>query len=204
MKLGKPAGRRIAAAATAVVLGSAGVLVVALSAPLPARPTAATPTSSVPAGEVAVPQGLGPAVLKNASVFGATPPDTPETVSFILRGRNLAHLANAVESSQAPDLSVVQFAGLYGQTASAIAGLENYLIQYGIATTTYPDDLDVVANGTAGEFDSALNVQQQQYNIPAAPAHDGMGPTAATQVHGTVQEPYLRPASPRPCWPSSG
>ena len=197
MKLGKRAGRRIAAAATAVALGSAGVLVAALSAPLPARPTAATPTSSVPPGEVAVPQGLGPAVLKGASVFGATPPDTMETVSFILTGRNLASLESAVQSGQAPDLSVPQFARRYGQTAAAIGALGSYLNQYGITTTTYPDHLDVVANGTAAEFDSALNVQQQQYEVPSAPAHDGMGPTAATQVHGTMQEPYL-PASIAP------
>ena len=197
MKLGKPAGRRIAALATAVTLGSAGVLVTAMSAPLAARPTAATPTSSVPLGEVAVPQGLGPAVLKNASVFGTTPPDTGETVSFVLRGRNLASLEDAVESGQAPDLSVAQFAGRYGQTAAAIGALESYLNQYGIATTRYPDDLDVVASGTAGEFDSALNVQQQQYDVPAVPAHDGMGPVAATHVHGTAQEPYL-PASIAP------
>ena len=197
MKLGKPAGRRIAALATAVTLGSAGVLVAAMSAPLPARPTAATPTSSVPLGEVAVPQGLGPAVLKNASVFGTTPPDTGETVSFVLRGRDLAGLEDAVESGQAPDLSVAQFASRYGQTAAAIGALESYLNQYGIATTRYPDDLDVVASGTAGEFDSALNVQQQQYDVPAVPAHDGMGPVAATRVHGTTQEPYL-PASIAP------
>jgi hypothetical protein len=110
---------------------------------------------------------------------------------------NLAGLESAVESGQAPDLSVPQFASRYGQTAAAIGALGSYLNQYGITTTIYPDDLDVVANGTAGEFDSALNVQQQQYEVPSAPAHDGMGPSAATQVHGTVQEPYL-PASIAP------
>ena len=84
---------------------------------------------------------------------------------------------------------MAQFASRYGQTATAITALESYLHQYGIATSAYPDDLDVTASGTAAEFDSALSVQQEQYKVPAVAAQDGLAAIPAQQVHGTAAEP---------------
>ena len=55
---------------------------------------------------------------------------------------------------------------IYGQSQYNISQLQSYLNQFGITTQVYPDDVDVVATGTAGEFDSALAVQQQQYYVP--------------------------------------
>ena len=51
-------------------------------------------------------------------------------------------------------LSVSQFASTYGQTPANIAALTSYLAGFGIKTDVYADNVDVVATGTAGEFDS--------------------------------------------------
>jgi subtilase family serine protease len=189
-------GRRIAALVIAAVLAAAGVLVAALGVPgspsFEASSFVASPSAS--AGEVAVAQGLGPIVLKNATATGATPGATPEIVSFILRGRNLFALESAVEGGHSPDMTVAQFAARYGQTTATITALQAYLKTYGIATSVYPDGLDVTASGTAAEFDRALSVQQQQYKVPAMAGRNGLAAIGAQQVHGTMQDPYL-PAS---------
>jgi kumamolisin len=190
-------GRRIAALVIAATLAAAGAAVAAVAAPSFRGSSFTASPSAAPSGEVAVAQGLGPAVLKNATVSGSTPSATPEIVSFILRGRNLFSLQSAIETGQSPDLTVAQFAGRYGQTSGAITALESYLNRYGISTSVYPDDLDVTASGTAAQFDSALSVQQQQYKVPAMAAHDGLAAIPAQEVHGTTQDPYL-PASIAP------
>jgi kumamolisin len=187
-------GRRIAALVIAAVLAAAGVLVAALGAPSFEASSFTTSPSSAPAGEVAVAQGLGPIVLKNATATGATPASTPEIVSFILRGRDLFSLESAVEAGHSPGMTVAEFAARYGQSTATITALQGYLTKYGIATSVYPDGLDVTASGTAAEFDRALSVQEQQYNVPAMAAWGGHATIAAQQVHGTTQTPYL-PAS---------
>ena len=187
-------GRRIAGLVIAAVLAAAGVLVAALEAPSFGASSFAASPSSAPAGEVAVAQGLGPIVLKNATATGATPASTPEIVSFILRGRDLFSLESVVEGGHSPDMTVAQFAARYGQSPATITALQSYLSKYGIATSVYPDGLDVTASGTAADFDRALSVQQQQYKVPAMAGHDGLATIAAQQVHGTTQNPYL-PAS---------
>jgi kumamolisin len=184
-------GRRIAALVIAAVLAAAGVLVAALRVPSFEASSFAASPSSAPAGEVAVPQGLGPIVLKNATATGATPAATPEIVSFILRGRDLFNLESLVEGGHSPDMTVAQFAARYGQSTATITALQSYLTKYGIATSVYPDGLDVTASGTAAEFDRALSVQQQQYKVPAMAAHNGLATISAQQVHGTTQNPYL-------------
>jgi kumamolisin len=178
--------RRIVAATTVAALGTAAALVSTMAAS-----SSAASTSSTPTGKVAVSQGIGPAALKDASVFGSTPSSTPETVSFVLRGRNLFGLEQSVQAGESPQLSVAQFAAQYGQTPALISALEQYLKGYGIATSSYADNLDVTATGTAGEFDSALSVQQKQYSVPARAAHGGQGGLAGQVVHGTLQDPYL-------------
>ena len=187
-------GRRIAALIIAAVLAGAGALAAALAAPSFQASAFKAAPSAAPAGAVAVAQGLGPIVLKNATATGATPPATPEIVSFILRGRNLFGLESAVEAGRSPGLTVDQFASQYGQSTDTITALQSYLGKYGIKTSVYPDDLDVTASGTAAQFDSALSVQQQQYKVPPVAAHGGLAGLPAQQVHGTTQSPYL-PAS---------
>ncbi len=144
-----------------------------------------------PEAMVAVQTGINAAGLPRAVALGDTPSDTPETVAFVLRERDYRQLETDVEDGVGDDLSVSQFAATYGQRPATIAALEAYLASYGITTDVYPDDVDVVATGTAGEFDSALSVQQLQYHVPRLGAVGGMQGIPAQTVHGTAQSPKL-------------
>jgi hypothetical protein len=53
------------------------------------------------------------------------------------------------------------------------------------------DQVDVVATGTAGEFDQALDVQQEQFRVPAQAGTGGQAGVPAQTVHGTDQAPQL-------------
>ncbi len=179
-------GRRTGALLAA---GTAGSLL--LMAATPAIGATRRPAVAM----IGVSQGIGAAALRNATVFGPTPPATPETVSFILRARDLGSLEASVSAGMPGGyLSVRQFASRYGQTPSDIAALEAYLSGFGIATSAYADGLVVTASGTAGQFDSALSVRQQQFGVPARPARFGQPARPAMRVHGTRQTPLL-PAS---------
>ena len=147
-----------------------------------------TPGADTP---VAVQPGISAAALPGAVPFGNTPPSTPETVSFVLREQNLPQLKDAVQSGIRHYDSVRQFARSYGQSSGTIAALTGYLATYGITTQVYPDQVDVVASGTAGEFDSALAVQQKQYHVPQQPGRNGTPAIPAQNVHGTAQSPTL-------------
>ena len=88
-------------------------------------------------------------------------------------------------------LSVSQFARAYGQTPANIAALTSYLAGFGIKTTVYADNVDVSATGTAGEFDAALSVTQNQYHVPAITGTGGLAGIPAQTVHGNAQSPLL-------------
>ncbi len=47
------------------------------------------------------------------------------------------------------------------------------------------------ATGTAGEFDAALSVKQNQYHVPAQAGGNGLNPIPAQNVHATAQSPLL-------------
>ncbi len=178
----------------ALALGAAAVMTppAAASGPAPAAAAAApSPNTPSPNTPEKVPSGIVAARLPGATVFGDTPPDTPETVSFILRERNLGMLQARAVTGAKNYLSVSQFASGYGQTAANISALTSYLAHYGITTDVYADDVDVVATGTAAEFDRALSVSQHQYHVPALPGRDGFGAIPAQRVHGTAQSPLL-------------
>ena len=166
-----------------------GAAVIAL--PLTSGSSAAAAPGPGPDTMVSVQGGISAAALPRASVFGNTPADTRETVSFVLREQNLSELEASVEQGVSDYLSVGQFAQIYGQSPANILQLQRYLAQFGITTQVYPDAVDVVASGTAGEFDQALAVQQQQYHVPALPASNGMQAIPAQSVHGTSQAPEL-------------
>ncbi len=127
--------------------------------------------------------GLDAAAIPGATVFGNTPANTPETVSFIFKAQNLAQLEAKAEGGFSSFLSVGQFAAEYGQPTANVRALRSYLAGYGISTSVYPNNLDVSANGTAGEFDNALSVSQHQYKTAAV---DGAGGTSipAQTFHG--------------------
>ena len=185
MKLFQWARQRRSGAVLAA--GAAGsLLLLGLAAP------ASGATHPQSGTKVAVPQGIGTAALKDASVFGPTPASTPETVSFILKARNLGLLEATVEAGMPLGYqSVPQFARSYGQPGSSISALQSYLSSFGIASTSDADGLDVTATGTAGQFDSALSVQQDQYKVPAVSARTGRAGRPAMIIHGTTDSTLL-------------
>ena len=169
-----------------IVLGVAAIItpIAALAGPA----SAATPG---PNTQEAVPSGISAAQLPGASVFGSTPADTPETVSFVLKEQNLNLLKAEALSGSQHYLSVSQFASFYGQSNANISALTGYLAKFGIKTNVYADNVDVVATGTAGDFDSALSVTQSQYHVPAQPSRNGLSAVPAQNVHGNAKSPLL-------------
>lgn len=177
---------RKARLSAAVVLGVAAVMTPLAAMAGPA--SAATPSPNSPEK---VASGINVAALPGATVFGTTPANTPETVSFILREQNIANLQAQAINGFTKYLSVSQFASLYGQTPANISALTSYLAGFGIKTTVYADNVDVSATGTAGQFNQALSVTQNQYHVPAQKGADGVGGIAAQTVHGIAQAPLL-------------
>jgi kumamolisin len=170
---------------------TAGVVAIALAGTVPLVAATTASASQNPNTPTAVQQGVTASTLPNASVFGSTPSDTPETVSFVLKENNRGQLEAEVTHGVRNDLSVGQFAAEYGQSEQNINALTSYLAGYGITTDVYADNVDVVANGTAGEFDSALSVSQDQYKVPAIKGEDGSAGIPAQTVHGTKDTPLL-------------
>jgi subtilase family serine protease len=129
--------------------------------------------------------------LPGATGFGSTPADTSEAVSFVLRERNIGQLESEVTHGMKNFLSVQQFAAKYGQSQAVISGLESYLAKFGIKASAYGDGIDVVANGTAGEFDQALSVTQRQYRVPQLRGTNGAASVPAQTVHAATGAPKL-------------
>jgi kumamolisin len=169
-----------------IVLGVAAIIT-----PMAALAGPASASSPGPNTPEAVPSGISAAQLPGASVFGSTPADTPETVSFVLKEQNLNLLEAEALSGSDHYLSVSQFASFYGQSTANISALTSYLAKFGIKTDVYADNVDVVATGTAGDFDSALSVTQSQYHVPAQPARNGLNAVPAQNVHGNAKSPLL-------------
>jgi kumamolisin len=138
-----------------------------------------------------VASGVNVAALPGVTVFPGVPADTQETVSFILREQNLPQLERQVEAGVTNYLSVSQFAAEYGQSQANISALTGYLASFGITSDVYADGVDVSTTGTAGEYDKALSVTQNWYQVPKQPSRDGLGPIPAQRVHGIAQAPLL-------------
>ena len=170
---------------------AAGVVVAAV----PVAATAANASSGPGRNTlVRVTPGISAASVPGAVPFGTTTASTPETVSFVFKEQHLGQLESAVTSGIKNYLSVGQFAREYGANPALISALESYLGQFGITTSADADNVDVVATGTAGQFDQALAVTQQQYRVPQLRGRDGGVTVRAQTIHGTAQDPEL-PAS---------
>src|ERR1700678_2550526 len=170
----------------------AGLAAGAVIAAVPVAATAAN-ASTAPGSNtlVRVTPGISAASVPGAVPFGTTPASTPETVSFVFKEQNLRQLEAAVTEGIKNYVSVGQFAREYGANPALISGLESYLGKFGITASAYADNVDVVANGTAGEFDQALAVTQQQYKAPAVRGRDGSAGIPAQTFHGTAQDPEV-------------
>ena len=120
----------------------------------------------------------------------------PETVAFVLKIQDENALSNEVENGMSQYLSVSQFAKQYGASNAYLRQLTSYLGNYGITTNVDGDDIDVDANGTAGEFDQALQTSQKNYSAPATPAGYGHQGHPVPELPWQHQEP-VSPAQPR-------
>ena len=135
--------------------------------------------------------GISPANVSGAVPFGPTTPGTAEEVSFILDENNAYQLQNQVESGLQSFLTVSQFAAQYGQSQQNVTALTSYLAGFGITTTVLPDMIDVNAFGTAGEFDAALSVVQNNYHAPGDPGANGHQSVPGQTFHGPTTSPQL-------------
>src|SRR5580693_3636335 len=174
---------------TAGVLLGAGALIV----PFAAASGAAAASGTSPNAPTQVPSGISAADVPGASVFGDTPSDTPVTVSFVLKMQNEASLSAAVEHGIPTSgyLGVGAFAAKYGQSASNISALTSYLSGFGITTSVYADDLDVVANGTAGDFNNALTITEKQVEVPQQPGSAQFGYSHKSRYFSNTSDPLL-------------
>jgi kumamolisin len=172
---------------------SAGIVlgVAALVAPLAAFAGPASASGPGPNTPEQVASGINVSTLPGVTVFPGVPADTPETVSFILREQNLPFLKAQVQRGVRNYLSVSQFASIYGQTEANISALTSYLASFGISTDVYADHVDVATTGTAGEYNKALSVTQNWYQVPQQRGTDGYGSIPAQRVHGNAQSPLL-------------
>ena len=174
---------------------TAGILlgVGALVAPLAAASGAAAASSPGPNTPTQVSAGVNAADIAGATVFGDTPADTQVTVAFVLKEQNIQSLEARVVAGipRSNYLSVAQFAAQYGQPASNIKALTSYLAGFGISTDVYADHVDVVATGTAGDFDQALTVTEENVHVPQQAGSGGFGPIRAQNVYTNKQAPLL-------------
>jgi subtilase family serine protease len=173
------------------VLVAVALGLTAIALPLVLQASSASASQPGPNTPTPVQAGMLASSLPAATVFGTTPSSTPETVSFVLDAQNLGVLESTAESPMRSYLTVAEFAHTYGQSVANISQLQSYLAAFDITTQVYADDLDVVANGTAGEFDAALSVQQNQYFVPALSGRDGLAGVPAQFVHGIQTSPLL-------------
>ncbi len=137
--------------------------------------------------------GISPANVSGAVPFGPAPSNTPEEVSFILDENHPSQLQNIVESGVPNEnfLSVAQFAAQYGQSPANVTALTNYLGGFGIQTNVLADMIDVQAYGTAGEFDAAMSVVQDEYHSPAGMGSNSQQKVPGQTFHGPTTNPQL-------------
>ena len=178
--------RRFKKSGLFVVLASAAALTLPLLGSSVASASVPSPNTPTPVSD-----GVSASTLPNATVFGDTPADTPESVSFIMRLKNASALESAITHGLKSFVSESQFAKSYGADASTISALRSYLTKFGITTTVLSDNVDVQASGTAGEFDSALSVTQKQYHVPRIKGEKGHAAIPAQNVHANSQSPKL-------------
>jgi kumamolisin len=173
---------------------SAGIVlaVAAALAPLAAvSGPASAATTPGPNTMEPVASGINVSALPGVTVFPGVPANTPETVSFVLRERNLPYLEAKVQQGVKHYLSVSQFASIYGQTPANVGALTSYLAHFGISSDVYADQVDVSTTGTAGEYDKALSVTQNWYQVPRQAGSGGSGAIPAQRVHGNAGPPLL-------------
>jgi subtilase family serine protease len=143
-------------------------------------------------GFTSVSQGAGSTPLPSYQPFENTDPATPETVSFILRARNSDELqAQVLAGMPRGFLTTSQFASQYGQSPLVIAAIRAYLALNGIQSHVMADNLVIQTTGTAGQYNKAFQIVQQDYKVPALPAKFGHGGHGSFVAHGSAKNPKV-------------
>jgi kumamolisin len=172
-------------AGAVVTIGTAGSLLL-LSA------GSAVAATHPPSPRAAVPQGIGAAALSHVQKVGTAAASTKETVSFVLKSRNLAGLESAVNAGMPHGIvSVGKFAGTYGQSVAHVDALVKYLKTFGITSSVHADRMDVTTTGTVADYNAALDITQSTFRLAAVPASAGRAGRAAVTFHGTKQPTTL-------------
>ena len=156
-----------------------------------ALPLAALPFAFQPAAGAAAPvaQGIAQSVVQQATVFGSTPASTPVQVSIILNARNQGQLARFIQQAAGSHryLSVPQFAQQFGQSPLVVAAIQAYLKAFGITSQVMADNLDIQAQGTAGQFDAAFSVQLENMGYKGQHFHGTRkNPTVPTNLASPI------------------
>lgn len=174
----------------AVTLGAAGVLGIATMAM--ASPVTSLTASQALAPKVSVPGGLAPGIAAESTPTGATASTTQMRVSFILKGQNIASLQSKVDAGwTGPYLTPMEFAQQYGQTPQYVQQLISYLGSFGIHAQVMTDMLDVTSQGTAAQYQNALSVLFDNYQVPASSTINGSPAARMQQVFATRHNPQL-------------
>ncbi len=180
----------------AVTLGAAGVLGIATMAM--ASPATSLTAAQAPAPKVTVPGGLAPAIAAKSTPTGTTAGATQMRVSFVLKGRNITALQNKVEAGwTGPYLTPMQFAQQYGQTPQYVQQLISYLGSFGIHAQVMKDMLDVTSQGTAAQYQNALSVLFNNYQVPASAIASPGGPGVPGGPTSHVQQVFATPDNPQ-------
>jgi subtilase family serine protease len=158
-----------------------------------ASPATSLTASQTTAPKVSVPGGLAPGIAAKSTPTGATAGTTQMRVSFILKGQNISSLQSKVDAGWiGPYLTPVEFAQKYGQTPLYVKQLISYLNSYGIQAQAMTDMLDVTSQGTAIQYQNALSVLFDNYEVSASSVTVSSGPAASTQqVFAATHNPQL-------------
>lgn len=158
---------------------------VVISAPLLIMSGAAAAAGPGPNTRVPVTGAIQVPTVHGAKPTGPATPYNSLALSFILKPQNSKQLyADAGRNLDGSFLTVKQFAAEYGATSTYVSELETYLSKYGISDfTLYADGLDLKAVGTTTEVDRAFGVQEENYQVPAVPAKNGMQGIRAQHVY---------------------
>ncbi|HET7658005.1 MAG TPA: protease pro-enzyme activation domain-containing protein, partial [Bacillales bacterium] len=145
------------AAASALALGS-----------LPAIASAEGNQTS----KISIPQGTGSAVLDQASYFGDLDPSTQLNVDIVMRvqhkgalKRYIKETATAGSKHYRDYLTVSEFTQRFAPSDNEIQTVTDYLKQYGISSSVYPDNLIITAHGTVAEFNKAFSIDLKKATL---------------------------------------
>lgn len=162
-----------------VVLAAAGMIALPLAV-MSVFSLPSTGASPGPNTRVTVTGSFNVKAIPGVVATGATTPYTLDSLSFILKAKNLTKLESSALQPTTKDITASHFANEYGQSPTYVSQLESYLSSFGISDfTLYADGVDLKAIGTTTEVNQAFGTQEENYTVPASASVTGH----SQQVH---------------------